>query len=405
MTGLRAVAIIPARGGSKGVPGKNLRPVGGLPLVARAVRAAVAARSIDVVAVTTDDDEIAATARREGAIVVERPAELASDTATSESALRHALEELAARGERFDVCVFVQCTSPFIDPVDIDATAALVATGHHDSAFTATEHHGFLWRAGALGMEGINHDAAVRQRRQDRAPELLETGAVYAMRVDGFLAADHRFFGRIGAHVVPAWQAVEIDTDDDLELARAIVAADPARSATGRDVADVLPAVVGAVVFDFDGVMTDNTALVLEDGTEGVVVNRGDGAGVELLRATGVPLLVITKETNPVALRRCEKLGLPCLPQILDKWPVLEAWLGERGIDPASVVYVGNDRNDVECLQQVGCGVAVADAHASAVAAADLVLRRPGGHGAVRELADLLLEHRLADVATGAVLG
>jgi len=397
MTGSRTVAIIPARGGSKGVPGKNLRPVGGVALVARAVRAAVAAPSIDLVVVTTDDGEIAATARREGAVVVERPAELASDTATSESALRHALEELAARGERFDVCVFVQCTSPFIDPSDIAATAALVTAGDHDSAFTATEHHGFLWRPGALGMEGVNHDAAVRQRRQDRAPELLESGAVYAMRVDGFLAADHRFFGRIGAHVVPAWRAVEIDTDDDLELARAIAAVDPARASTG-DGADSLPSEIGAVVFDFDGVMTDNAALLLEDGTEGVVVHRGDGAGIELLRATGVPLLVITKETNPVALRRCEKLGLPCLSQILDKWPVLEAWLAERGIDPASVVYVGNDRNDVECLEQVGCGVAVADAHSSAVAAADLVLARPGGGGAVRELADLLLEHRLAAV-------
>jgi N-acylneuraminate cytidylyltransferase len=294
--------------------------------------------------------------------------------------------------------VFVQCTSPFIDPTDITATAALVTTGDHDSAFTATEHHGFLWRPGALGMEGINHDAAVRQRRQDRGPELLETGAVYAMRVDGFLAADHRFFGRIGAHVVPSWRAIEIDTDEDLELARAMAAADPARSSAGRDGADILPVDVGAIVFDFDGVMTDNAALLLEDGTEGVVVHRGDGAGIELLRATGVPLLVITKETNPVALRRCEKLGLPCLAQILDKWPVLESWLEDRGIDPASVVYVGNDRNDVECLERVGCGVAVADAHPSALAAADLVLRRPGGGGAVRELADLLLEHRLADV-------
>lgn len=398
MTPSRTVAIIPARGGSKGVPGKNLLPVGGVALVARAVRAAVAVPTIDVVVVTTDDDEIAAVARREGASVIERPAELASDTATSESALRHALEELAARGERFDVCVFVQCTSPFIDPTDIAATAGLVAAGDHDSAFTATEHHGFIWRPGALGMEGVNHDAAVRQRRQDRAPELLESGAVYAMRVDGFLAADHRFFGRIGAHVVPAWRAIEVDTTEDLELARAIAAADPARSSTRRGPADVLPASIGAVVFDFDGVMTDNAALLLEDGTEGVVVHRGDGAGIELLRSTGVPLLVITKETNPVALRRCEKLGLPCLSQILDKWPVLEAWLADRGIDPASVVYVGNDRNDVECLEQVGCGVAVADAHASAITAADLVLRRPGGRGAVRELADLLLELRLAEV-------
>lgn len=390
----RCVAIIPARGGSKGIAGKNLRPVGGVPLVARAIRAALAAPAVDLVVVTTDDDAIAAVAEAEGAEVVRRPDELASDVASSESALLHALDSLAGSGHHPDTCAFVQCTSPFIDPDDIDATAELVRSGGCDSAFTGTPNHGFVWRPGPNGMVGVNHDASVRQRRQDRPAELLETGAVYAFSVEGFRTAGHRFFGRIGAHEVPSSRALEIDEPADLALADAIART---RAASGPPAPDAaLPERVDAIVFDFDGVMTDNRALVLQDGTEGVLVDRGDGAGVELLRGTGVAMLVITKETNPVALRRCEKLQLECRHDISDKWPVLAAWLAERSIDAAHVVYVGNDHNDVVCLERVGCGVAVADAHPSAVAVADLVLARPGGHGAVRELADLLIAHRLS---------
>jgi N-acylneuraminate cytidylyltransferase len=394
------VAIIPARGGSKGIPGKNLRTVDGVALVVRAVRAASAASTVDLVVVSTDDDDIAAIAEQSGATVVRRPDELASDTATSESAVLHALDALAAGGTDARQCLLIQCTSPFIEPDDIDATASLVRSGAFDTAFTATDHHGFVWRSGADGMEGVNHDSSVRLRRQDRDVELLETGAVYAFDVAGFRSARHRFFGRIGAHVVPRSRAIEIDDPDDLALVEAMAAARRGRG--GDHLGDHLPAVVGAVVFDFDGVMTDNRALLLQDGTEGVYVDRGDGAGIELLRATGVAMMVITKETNPVALRRCEKLQLECAHDIRDKWPVLETWLASRSIPLDQVVYVGNDHNDVECLERVGCGVAVADAHPTALAAADIVLSRAGGRGAVRELADLLLAHRLAPAPSGA---
>ncbi|TPW94057.1 acylneuraminate cytidylyltransferase family protein, partial [Schumannella luteola] len=108
------VAIIPARGGSRGVPSKNLRRVGGVPLVARAVESALAVAAIDRVVVSTDDPEIAEVARARGADVVDRPAELAGDTASSESAIDHTLETLAEHGIEVGVVVFIQATSPFI---------------------------------------------------------------------------------------------------------------------------------------------------------------------------------------------------------------------------------------------------------------------------------------------------
>lgn len=215
----RIVAFVPARGGSKGVPGKNLKPIGGVPLVARAIAAALCTEYIDRVVVSTDDPEIERLALAEGADVVLRPAELSGDTATSESALLHALDAI---GWAVDVVVFLQATSPFIRPSDLDGAVAQVVAGDKDVVFSATESHGFLWRKGDDTAVGVNHDPAFRLRRQDREPEYLETGAFYVMDAAGFRRAGFRFFGRIGIAEVAALGAVEIDTPDDLMLAESL---------------------------------------------------------------------------------------------------------------------------------------------------------------------------------------
>jgi YrbI family 3-deoxy-D-manno-octulosonate 8-phosphate phosphatase len=164
----------------------------------------------------------------------------------------------------------------------------------------------------------------------------------------------------------------------------------------GRRKPDVsmLPKKVGAVIFDFDGVFTDNRVFVNQDGIESVAANRSDGLGLDHLRDAGLPLLVLSKEKNPVVAARAKKLRLPVLQGIDDKGPALLKWLSERGIDPADAIYLGNDTNDLPCLQLVGCGVAVADAHPSILPAARIVLTRRGGHGAIRELADLIMKKR-----------
>ncbi len=174
----RTVAIIPARGGSKQVPRKNLQRVGGVPLVERAVRAAAAASGIDLVVVSTDDDEIAAVATAAGARVIRRPAELAGDTATSESALLHALDELEARGDSVGIVAFLQATSPFIPSDALAAAVEEIRADRADSVFAAHETYGFLWREDDRGdAVAINHEAAHRPRRQDREPHHFETGA------------------------------------------------------------------------------------------------------------------------------------------------------------------------------------------------------------------------------------
>lgn len=221
----RVLAVIPARGGSKGVPGKNLADVGGMPLVVRAVRACLGAGTVTDVLVSTDSEAIGAAARGAGAEVLRRPAGISGDTATSEAALLHALDAFEEmHRDTVDVVLLVQCTSPFVTACDVESVAAAVASGDADSALTAAPFHGFLWRAAPDGSgTGVNHDTAHRPRRQDRPQDLLETGAAYAMNAAGFRTARHRFFGRTVPVATDPARVLEIDDPHDLARARALV--------------------------------------------------------------------------------------------------------------------------------------------------------------------------------------
>ncbi len=387
MSSVENVAVIPARGGSKGVPRKNLRRVDGIPLIARAISAARAAESIDRVVVSTDDAEIAAVAREWGAEVIDRPADLSGDTASSESALLHAMDDLAARDVIIDVLVFIQATSPFIDPADLDRAVDRIAREESDCTFSAVVSWGFLWRGGAAHGStaiGVNHDLRSRPRRQDRSPEYLETGAFYAMDADGFRAAGHRFFGRVGVVIVPELHAIEIDTDEQLRIADALASV----------VGQTRSIDVDAVVTDFDGVHTDDTVIVSQDGTESVAVSRSDGMGVSMLRKAGVRVLILSTETNPVVSARAAKLRVDVIQGCDDKAEALAGWAREHGLSHDRIAYVGNDVNDLGAMGIVGWPIAVPDSHPRVLAAARLVLGSAAGSGAVRELADGVLHAR-----------
>jgi len=382
---VETVAIIPARGGSKGVPGKNVARVGGIPLVARAVRAARDSRVIDLVVVSTDDEAIASAARGAGARVVDRPAQISGDTATSESAVLHALDALGADGITPRVTVFLQATSPFIPSDALADAVALVRDGRADCAFSARESYEFVWRRDADGAAAaIGHDAARRPRRQDREPHYVETGAFYVFTTEGFRKAGHRFFGRTEIVEVPAGSSIEIDDPDQLRVAQALA----------RLVAPAEPVTATVVVTDFDGVHTDDSAWVDAAGTEHVRVSRSDGMGVALLRRAGVPMLILSTEQNAVVRARAEKLRVDVVHGVEDKASVLREWALESGVDLADIAYLGNDVNDLPAMALVGWPIAVADAHAEVLAAARVVLTRRGGDGAVRELADRILAAR-----------
>lgn len=387
------LAVIPARGGSKGVPGKNLAPVGGVPLVARAVRACLGARRVTDVVVSTDDPAIADTARAAGAEAVHRPAGLSGDTATSEAAVLHAMDAFEAlHGRPADVVLLVQCTSPFLTASDVDGVAGQVLEDGADTALTVAPSHGFLWRDEHDAL-GVNHDKAHRPRRQEREPEYLETGAAYGMEARGFREHGHRFFGRTELVVTDPARVLEIDDPHDLARARALAPLlDAPATPTLVD--------VDAVVLDFDGTQTDDRVLIDSDGRELVAVHRGDGLGVAALRRAGVRLLILSTEKNPVVAARARKLAVPVLHGVDRKDLALKQWCDDHAVDPGRVLYAGNDVNDLPCLGLVGWPVAVADAHDSVRAAARAVTATPGGAGAVREIATWLLGPTLHTPAT-----
>ncbi|MFF7123738.1 cytidylyltransferase domain-containing protein [Streptomyces sp. NPDC008240] len=406
----RVLAVIPARGGSKGVPAKNLASVGGVPLVARAVRECRAARLVTDVVVSTDDQAIAAAARQAGAEVVLRPAAIAGDTATSEAAVLHAMDaHETLHGAAVDVVLLVQCTSPFIIREDIDGVASAIVENGADTAVTVAPFHGFIWRdeadapvpvpvaTGSAGEDadpasvgggyGVNHDKSFRPRRQDRPQDLLETGAAYAMDAAGFREHRHRFFGHTELVRTDPARVLEIDDPHDLARARALAplfdADRPGSLPTYDD--------IDAVVLDFDGTQTDDRVLIDSDGREFVSVHRGDGLGIAALRNSGLKMLILSTEQNPVVAARARKLKLPVLHGIDRKDLALKQWCEEQGIAPERVLYVGNDVNDLPCFALVGWPVAVASAHDVVRGAARAVTTVPGGDGAIREIASWIL--------------
>jgi YrbI family 3-deoxy-D-manno-octulosonate 8-phosphate phosphatase len=379
-----AIAIIPARGGSKGIPNKNLQTVGGITLLARTISTCLKSESIATVYVSTDSDEIAAVASSSGALVIHRPVDISGDTASSESALLHALNEIEKTSSLPNNVLFAQCTSPFITHTDIDGILELLK--NHDSALTVTHNHAFIWRRDSSGNAiGINHDSAIRLPRQQLDPEYKETGALYAMNIDLFRKHGHRFFGRIGMYEVPANRSMEIDEPEDLRLANALEFQE--KSMPSRESLKSIK----AIVFDFDGVMTDDQVYITETGEEMVMASRSDGMGISALKNAGLKLLILSKERNPVVARRAEKLQIEVIQACDNKLKALTEWLSKNQLPLSQCAYVGNDINDLQCMQAVKLAIAPIDAHPQATQAAHWRLTRAGGKGAIRELSDAII--------------
>ncbi|KJF71935.1 acylneuraminate cytidylyltransferase [Agrobacterium arsenijevicii] len=387
---MRIIAVIPARGGSVGLPGKNLRPFNNVPLVGRTILTAKASRYISEVYVSSDSDEILDVARKFGALPIKRPAGISDSTASSEAALTHALMTLDRENTISpEVLVFLQCTSPFTTSEDIDKVLAPVIDGGADSAFSAIEDHGFIWQFDSTGFaKGITHDhTKPRQRRQDMTPRFRENGAVYVMKTSSFLASGTRFCGNT-TFVPVNGPHIEIDTEKDWEIAEVY--------ATLHDRINMQRVgSIKALVTDFDGVHTDDSVFVDQDGTESVRCSRSDGMGLELLRNAGLRLLILSREQNAVVKARANKLRMEAMYHIHDKLPALGKWRLENALEWSEIAYIGNDINDVECMKACGSSFAPSDAHQSAKEVAHMVLSRPGGNGALRELSDYLLTNRL----------
>lgn len=221
----QTVAIIPARGGSKGIPSKNLADFCGRPLVVWTIEQALASRRIDSVWVSSDDDAILEVSARAGARTISRPAELSGDAATSESCWLHGLDTVEALDVEVGVLVAPQCTSPLREPADFDNAIDLFESDGYDSLFSATAVPDLnIWRPNADGeIESFTYDFRNRGRRQTKCPQFLENGSFWLLKPAILRARNNRLGGRIGMHPMAFWKSFQIDEPEDLRICAAIM--------------------------------------------------------------------------------------------------------------------------------------------------------------------------------------
>ncbi len=394
------LALIPARGGSKSIPRKNIKPFAGHPLIAYSIAAGLQAESVTRVIVSTDDDEIAAVAREYGAEVPFcRPAELAQDATPDLPVFTHALAWLEAHeGYRPDLVVQLRPTTPVRPPDLIDRAVRLLQQHPEADSVRGVVPSGQnphkMWRIAEDGrmtplLEVPGIAEPYNAPRQSLPPTYWQTGHIDVIRPRVF--ATGSMSGRIILPVVLEREyTVDLDTPLDWMWAEWLVRHVGMPMVWPGRKPRPMPQKIRLVVLDFDGTLTDDRVWVDETGREMVAAHRGDGFGIARLREAGVAVVILSRETNPVVAARARKLGVPVFQSVADKAAAMRSLLAKYGIPAAEAVFVGNDVNDLPAFNEVGWAVAVGNAHPEVQRAADWVLSHPGGHGAVRELCDLI---------------
>lgn len=399
------LAIIPARGGSKGIPRKNIRDFADYPLVAYSIVAGLQAKSVTRVIVSTDDEEIASVARQFGAEApFLRPAEMAADNSADLPLFEHALEWLKENeGYKPDVVVQLRPTSP-IRPPDCVDNAVRILLEHSDAdcvrgVVPAGQNPHKMWHIGdgngpmtpLLQVDGIPEP--YNAPRQSLPQIYWQTGHVDAVRT-ATICEKHSMTGeRIYPLLIDPRYTVDIDNLSDWSRYEAVVYSGELDMVSPGRQRRPMPETIKMIISDFDGVLTDGRVWTDENGRETVAASRSDSMRIRQLRGRGIDVMVLSSEPNPVVRARTKKMGIEAIHgvDIGEKGIVLQRFLSERKLDVSQVVYLGNDFNDLPCFEVAGWAVAVADAYPEVRRAADLVLQTRGGYGALRELCDLLL--------------
>jgi N-acylneuraminate cytidylyltransferase len=410
------LAIVPARGGSKGIPRKNIRSFAGFPLLAYSIAAGRQAKTVTRVIVSTEDEEIASISRQFGAETpFLRPPELAGDDTTDLPVFQHALKWLAKKdGYRPDVVVQLRPTSP-IRPADCvdNAVRTLLAHTGADSVrgvVRAAQNPHKMWRAAGEGrpmrpllrVEGTSEP--YNAPRQSLPVIYWQTGHVDAIRVETILHKSSMSGSRIYPLMIDPRYSVDIDNLADWTRYEAVVYSGLPNVVSPGMSRRPMPARIELIVSDFDGVITDNRVWTDQDGTEMVVASRSDSMHIRELRERGIDVVILSSETNPVVRARAEKMGMVEVVQGIDirgKGEALRQLFSQKNVDASRVAYIGNDLNDLPCFELAGWAVAVADSYPEVIRRADHVLEHAGGHGALRELCDLVLKQARTQGSAG----
>jgi N-acylneuraminate cytidylyltransferase len=245
-----------------------------------------------------------------------------------------------------------------------------------------------VWRVSPDAVESLTYDYRHRARRQDiDGDEWQENGSFYIFRPWVLDELGNRLGGKIVHWPMHPLDSYQVDEPEDLVLLSTLIGLRSSSRPAWADQVELL-------VFDFDGVLTDNRVLVDENGVEAVLCDRADGWGIARIRELGIPVVILSTERNGVVPARARKLGVECVHGSDDKAGVIRELAGRHGVQLERIAFVGNDVNDLPAMQAVGIPIAVRDARPEVIAAAVATTTRVGGRGAAREVCDWILHAR-----------
>lgn len=378
---MHRIGIIPLRAGSKGIPFKNRKKLLGRPLFTWVLAEAIFSK-LDTIYVFTDDSWIeeyvnANYSWTNKVKLAKRSVESASDTASTEMAMKELAESLSYK---FDSITLLQATSPLTTKRNIDESIGMVESGY-DSVLSVVKTHRFIWTKDG---KSVNYDFNNRPRRQDFEGNFIENGAVYTTRRDTFKNAGNRLGGKIGVLEMEEDTLVEIDSPSDFTILESLI--------VNRLAENKKPARIKLMVFDVDGVLTNATAEYTKAGETSKSFSFVDGMGFELLRENGIVPVVMTSEQSEIVEQRMKKLKLDHYHLgVKDKYALLTHLCGNHAVSKNEVAYVGDDINDLAGICASGWGICPDNAVAALKTQADYILKKKGGEGAAREAIEFII--------------
>lgn len=385
------VAYIPVRGGSKSIPLKNIKMLNGKPLVHWTIEAAVDCPAIDKVYVGTDSPAIREKVEeykqnhpecRERLFSIDRAPHTVTDTASTESAML----DFAGKYD-FEHIILVQATSPMLRSQHLAEAIVRFEQEQDDSLLSVVGQKRFIWERTSEGGKPVNYDYKNRPRRQEFNGYMVENGAFYITSKERLLETGCRLSGKIGLYEMEEETYFEIDEPSDWVIIEHLM--------KKKTVPQVDTSHIKLLAMDCDGCLTDGGMYYSENMGEIKKFSTLDGMGLSFLREAGIKTAIITGENTEIVANRVKKLKINYLRMgVRDKLSILKEMIEEMGITLKEVAYIGDDVNDVDVLRNVGLSFSVPNGVREAREAAQLVVSKQGGSGAVREVCEFIMANR-----------
>jgi len=381
---MKKIAIIPLRAGSKGIKNKNKRRLLGRPLFTWILSEAIFS-NLNEIYIFTDDQWIIDFVNEEYSWspkvkVLLRSAKSATDTASTEMAI----EELAQHLDfKFDMLFLLQATSPLTTSGDINSAIKMLEETEFDSVLSVVKTHRFIW---SKQGKSLNYDYLSRPRRQDFEGLFIENGAIYGVKIDTYKKTLNRLGGKIGILEMDDDTLTEIDEPNDFLIIEQLLS-----NRISKCKKSVNP--IRCFVMDVDGVLTDGTVSYSNQGEFTKNFNFIDGMGISLLNEHGITPIVITSEKSEIVVQRAKKLGIENTNTgVKDKYAFLTKLLNESGLSRNEIAYIGDDINDLANLLSSKLSFSPANGTNKVLEASDVVLKKTGGEGAIREAIEILIK-------------